>query len=41
MGRLRPPIVGAVRAPPPAGCRRPMQPPGGAVQVLPRTPGTC
>ena len=40
MGRLRPPIVGAVRAPPPAGCRRPMQPPGGAVQVLPRTPGT-
>ena len=41
MGRLRPPIVGAVRAPPPAGCRRPTQPPGGAVQVLPRTPGTC
>lgn len=41
MGRLRPPIVGAVRVPPPAGCRRPMQPPGGAVQVLPRTPGTC
>lgn len=41
MGRLRPPIVGAVRAPPPAGCRRPMQPPGGAVQVLSRTPGTC
>jgi hypothetical protein len=40
MGRMRVPIVGAVRTPPPAGCRRPMQPPGGAVQVLLKTPGT-
>lgn len=41
MGRLLPPIVGTVKTPPPAGCGRPIQPPGGAVQVLLRTPGTC
>lgn len=41
VGRLLPPIVGMVKTPPPAGCGRPIQPPGGAVQVLLRTPGTC
>lgn len=41
MGRLLPPIAGTVKAPPPAGCGRAIQNPGGAVQVLLRTPGTC
>ncbi|XP_069698863.1 uncharacterized protein [Periplaneta americana] len=39
MGRMRPPVVGAVRTPlvgmPPPATRRIVQPPGGAVQVLP------